>query len=208
MSTEIVIPNDNEEKFIDIALKLGTKKIYFLYEPENFSKKTQEKIESLSSNPNLEITIKTGFIVNQNNINTAIRHSKILVAKSTEKSRALIENKKIKLIYGFEEQPRKDFMHQRASGLNHIMCEIAKKNKTIIGISYSALLKNNTYNNFLLLGRIAQNISLCKKYKVPVAISSFSNNPFELRAHHDVASLFRILGMDDSLINESLRSEI
>ena len=45
---------------------------------------------------------------------------------------------------------------------------------------------------------------LCQKYKVKIVIGSFSEKPYELRASHDIASLFAMLGMDNKKIKESL----
>jgi RNase P/RNase MRP subunit p30 len=106
------------------------------------------------------------------------------------------------VIYGFEELGRKDYLHQRASGLNHIMCELAKKNNIVIGFSYSQLL-NNEDNMPTILGRMAQNIKLCQKYKVKTIIGSFAENPFSLRAPHDISNLFKLFGMNERNVNIS-----
>ena len=202
MFTEIVLPNDNEQEFIDIALKLNIKKLYFLYNFDEYDKnKIQEKIDSAE---NKKINLQIGLIVNQKNINKALQQSKLLVAKSSDKDRLFIESKKIKLIYGFEEIHKKDFLHQRASGLNHIICELASKNNVDIGFSYSSLFnKNHTYAS-QLIGRMMQNISLCRKYKVKTIIGCFSNNPFHLRSPHDLISLFTLSGMNIKNTKESI----
>ena len=200
MFTEIVLPNDNEQEFIEIASKLNIKKLYFLYDFDE--EKVERKLNLIRQHKNIEI--KTGFIINQKNINKALQQSKLLVAKSSDKDRFFIESKKIKLIYGFEEIYKKDYMHQRASGLNHIICELASKNNVTIGFSYSSLFNKNPADTPLLIGRMMQNITLCQKYKVKTAIGSFSDKPFDLRATYDIASLFAMLGMDGKRIKESL----
>ena len=139
MSTEIVTPNNNEAEFVEIASKLGIKKLYFLYDFDEYNKeKTKEKLELIKNHQNTNI--KIGFIVNQKNINKASQQSKLLFAKSSDKDRFFIESKKIRLIYGVEKSYKKDYLHQRASGLNHTICELAKKNNVAIGFSYSSLL--------------------------------------------------------------------
>ena len=116
----------------------------------------------------------------------------------------LIESKKIKLIYGFEGVNRKDFLHQRASGLNHTLCELAKKNNIIIGFSYSSLINKSSQDSSLLIGRMMQNISLCRKYKVKTIIGSFSEKPYEMRSPHDIINLFKLFGMDGRGAKESV----
>ena len=207
MFTDIVIPNNNEAEFIEIASKLGIKKVYFLYDFDYYNEeKTQKKLESIKNHKN--ISIDDGFIVHQKNINKAMQQSKLLVAKSSDKDRFFIESKKIKLIYGFEELNKKDYLHQRASGLNHVICELASKNNVAIGFSYSSLFNKNPADTPLLIGRMMQNIALCQKYKVKTIIGSFSEKPFEMRASHDIASLFYMLGMDRGLIKDSLSSPL
>mgnify|MGYP001562930520 CR=1 FL=1 len=201
MHCDIVIPQNNETEFADVALKLGIKKLYFLYELNNFSEeKANKKLESMKEKYNLNF--ETGIIVKNQDTNKIKINSKLIVAKSSDKDRFLIESKKVKLIYGFEELGRKDYLHQRASGLNHIMCELAKKNNIFIGFSYSSLL-NNGANSPVLIGRMVQNIKLCQKYKVKTIISSFAENPFGLRAPHDLSNLFKIFGMDERNVKAS-----
>ena len=203
MFREIVIPKDNEAEFIEFALRLGFKKIYFFYDfNEYFKEKYQEKINQISKHK--KIVIEIGFIVSQKNINNALKQTKLIVAKSSDKDRFFIEGKKTRLIYGFEENQKKDYLHQRASGLNHILCEIANKNNVAIGFAYSLLFKKNNQLTSLLMGRMMQNIALCQKYKVKTVIASFSQNPYEMRAYHDIFSLFKMLGMNDKRIKESL----
>lgn len=88
---------------------------------------------------------------------------------------------------------RKDFMHQRNSGLNHVLCALAKENNVAIGFSFSAILRAQHRDK--MLGRIMQNILLCRKYKLPMVIGSFAKNSWELRNEKDLQAFFRVLGM-------------
>ncbi|MBI2659306.1 hypothetical protein HYX05_04390 [Candidatus Woesearchaeota archaeon] len=204
MTADIALPKNNEEEFIEAASKLGIKKLIFLYDFDEYHKnKIQEKIDLIK---NKKINLQTGFIMNQKNISRAFKISKLLVAKSSDNDRFLIESKKINLIYGFEEIHKKDFLHQRASGLNHIICGLANKNNVAIGFAYSSLFNKN--NQALVMGRMMQNIALCKKYKVKTVIGSFSQNAFHLRTPQDLASLFALLGMDAHNIRYSLSTSL
>ncbi len=190
MGFDIVLPENNEAEFIEVALKLGVRKLCFLYDFDQYSEeKTQRK---LGATENKKINIEIGFLINKKNMNRAAKFSRLLVAKSADKDRFFIESKKIKIIYGFEASGKKDFIHQRASGLNHILCDLARKNNVAIGFSYSSIL--NSKNSPVIMGRMTQNISLCKKYKTNIIFASFSGSPYDLRAHHDAASLFKLLG--------------
>ena len=202
MFSDIAIPKNNEAEFAEIASKLGLRKLYFLY---SFDEYNQDDIKKkLDSINNKKINLKIGFLVNQKNISNAMQHSKLLAAKSSDKDRLFIEGKKIKLIYGFEELNKKDYIHQRASWLNHILCELAGKNNIFVGFSYSSLFNKSGTATSMLIGRMMQNIRLCRKYKVKTAIGAFSEKPFDLRAHHDVMSLFNLFGMDNKTIKDSM----
>ena len=201
MHSDITIPQNNEAEFAEIASKLGIKKLYFLYESNNFSEeKINKKLELIKEKFNLNF--ETGIIVKNQDTNKIKTNSKLIIAKSSDKDRFLIESKKVKLIYGFEELGRKDYLHQRASGLNHIMCELARKNNVFIGFLYGSLL-NGEEKASLVLGRMTQNIKLCRKYKVKTIIGSFAENPFDLRAPHDLANLFKMFGMDERNVKAS-----
>lgn len=203
MFVDIVLPKNNEAEFVEIALKLGIKKLYFLYDFDDYEEeKTQKKLNLILENKNMQI--ETGFIANQKNINKTSKQSRFLVAKSSDKDRFFIESGKIKIIYGFEETQRKDYLHQRASGLNHVICDMLKKNNVAVGFSYSSLFNKNNQVISLLTGRMMQNIVLCQKYKVKIITGSFADKPFDLRSPHDIMSLFTMLGMDGKIVRESL----
>lgn len=205
--TDVVLPKNNEKEFVGVASSLGFKKIYFLYNFDEYNhNKIQEKLQLIEKQS--KISMETGFIVNQKNLNKAFKESKFLVMKSSDKDRFFIESKKIKLIYGFEETKKRDYLHQRASGLNHVVCELAKKNDVVIGFSYSLLLNENESHASLLMGRMMQNIKLCQKYKVKTIIGSFSDKPYHLRAPHDLMSLFSMLGMSSKNIRDSMISNL
>lgn len=196
---DIVIPKNNEAEFIELALKLSIKKLYFLYDFDYYDQeKVKKKLDSIKSRMEIEI----GFIANQKNLNKSFHQSKLLVVRSSDKDRFFIESKKIKIIYGFEGVNREDYIHQRASGLNHVLCEMAAKNNVAVGFPYISLFNKTPEESSLIIGRMMQNIKLCQKYKVKIVIGSFSSKPFDLRAPHDIRALFAMLGMGQEDIKD------
>ena len=91
---------------------------------------------------------------------------------------------------------RKDNYHQRNSGLNQVLLNLAKENKVAIGFSFKIIL--NDKNRPTNLGRIIQNIKLCRKYKVKMVIIEYEN-----RNETDVQALFKVLGMTGKEIQNS-----
>lgn len=207
MFREIVFPQDNEIEFVELASRLGLKKIYFLYDFDEFTQKNiQKKLDSISIPKNADVQI--GFAVNQKNISKALKQSKLLIAKSSYSDRFFIESNKVKFIYGFEELYKNDYLHQRASGLNHVLCKLCKKHGVAVGFSYGTFLHKNSHTTPLILGRAMQNIALCSKYKVKTVIGSLTEKPFELRLPHDVMSLFSLLGMNNKYVKDSISSDL
>ncbi|MBL7055536.1 hypothetical protein ISS07_01345 [Candidatus Woesearchaeota archaeon] len=196
---DIVIPCGNEQSFIAMAEKLGYKELCFLYNSHDYFSDNISKIES-------KISIKTGILAEPKEIDkiyTKLKQKKtFVVTKSSLDNRGIIEKGNIDLIFALEESSSKDFMHQRGSGLDHIMARFMNKNNTSLGFSINSIL-NAKYRKDIL-GRVIQNIKLCRKLKVKMAIASFSQNPYDMRSPKDLISLFLKLGMDQKEAKDSL----
>jgi RNase P/RNase MRP subunit p30 len=103
---------------------------------------------------------------------------------SDKVNRASLSTNKVDILIDPHQGIRKDNYHQRNSGLNQVLLKLAKENKVAIGFSFKTILNETD------LGRIIQNIKLCRKYKVKMVILEL-----EERNEADVESLFKVLGM-------------
>ncbi len=186
---DIVIPNNNEEEFIAIARKLGYKTLYFLYNYEDYQSKKKNFVDISG------IKIVNGILDDSKNLkkikNEMEKGSVFVAAKSSDKDMEIMEGSLANLIFSFEENQRKDFIHQRASGLNHILCSLARKNNITVGFSSTSIL--DAKDRHEILGRIMQNLRMCKRFKAKTIIASFAKNPYEMRSMHDLRSLFKVL---------------
>jgi len=189
MHTDYVFPDGNEEEFIEMALKLGYGGLCFIY---RYDRNTDngEKIKKLQEKTKLKLSY--GFLASLKDTNK-IKTKNLIFVKGSAKNRFFIEKKKADVLFSLEDQKREDFMHHRASGLNHVLCTLANKNKISVGFSFNMLLKDRK-NLYKILGRMMQNIQLCRKFKVKTLIGSFAERPFEMRAANDLISLFSVLG--------------
>ena len=88
---------------------------------------------------------------------------------------------------------RRDFVHHRNSGLNQVLCKLAKDNDIAIGFSLSSVLRSKEKGKYI--GRMMQNIRLCRKYKVKMVIGSFAENKNEIRGLQDIQAFFKVIGM-------------
>lgn len=190
---DIVLPQNNEKEFTQMAEKLGYNTLIFLY-------KTEKEIKQTTSN---QIKIKPGIITTNGG-----KGKHLTFLQSGEKDQQIIENNPTNAFFGFESKAEKDYIHQRASGLNNIMCELARKNDVLVCFSFNQLLKSYKTKSKLnivqqdttmvraqILGRMMQNIKLCRKHNVKTAIASFATTPYEMRAPKDLQAMFQVLGM-------------
>lgn len=108
--------------------------------------------------------------------------------------RADFERKGPLVLYGFENEPRKDGTHQRHSGLNEVLCKLAKEKGKILAFDFNALL--TARDRSVVLGRMMQNARLIRKYKNDFIIASFAKKEYELRAKKDYIAFLEELGFD------------
>ena len=95
-----------------------------------------------------------------------------------------------------EKERERDFMHYRNSGLNQVLCKISHENRKAIGMDFSEIRKMKDKGDAEKLGRILQNIMLCKKYKVPLVIASFAKSEKERMHSAELKAFARTLGID------------
>lgn len=194
---DLVFPEKNEQEFIDIAERLGYKSLVLCYK--------QKPIPDLKKF-NAKIKLFTGLLADCKKIQAARKDADIVIVHSSEDDRTCLEQFKPDLLFHMETLRPKDFIHQRASGLNHILSGLAVKNEVLIGFNFSTILRAEGQERAKLIGRIKQNIKLCRKYKVSMAIASFARDPFEMRSHHDLSALFENFGMHPLEARNSLNS--
>lgn len=174
MFADFVFPNNNEEEFLQMAKRLGISRILFCY--------------PCSKKPNAQEYILAGL----NEPEKAPQNAPIV---SFAADRAAFESQNSLLICGLEGLSGKDSMHTRHSGLNHILAELAHKNNHTICFSPHLFPDASTQNFPTLLGRMMQNVELCRKYMVKMKLASFAKSPYQLRAAMEMKSFGCFLGM-------------
>ena len=194
---DIVIPNGNEDLFISMAERLGYKELMLLYDSSKF-----EEMQNIQSNS--KIKIRVGILAELKNMQKIKSKFKghFVAAKSSDSDRDVMEKVYADLIFSLEEASRKDFMHQRGSGLGNILAKLAHDNSVSIGFSISSLL--NSKNKNMIMGRMMQNIRLCRKYKTKMVIASFATSPYQMRSPHDIISMFSLFGMAQQEAKDAL----
>lgn len=204
MITDFAMPNSNEKKFVKLATRLGYKKLCFVYKYEK--KLTSKEIEAKLSKINLEnvkLQIDYALLVdNAKDIHKARSITNNIIFHATPESnvRNISEKYKPKIITNLEFQ-KHDFVHHRSSGTNQVICNAMKQNSIYVGLSFSLLM--STKYKPEILGRMMQNISLAKKYKIPIKIFTLSKTPYQMKGYKDLVSLLLTLNATEKQTKEA-----
>ncbi len=192
---DIVFPSKNEKEFIEIAEKLGYFELILVYN----NKKDIPDFSKFKT----KLKLKTALLSPQKKVQSARTKSRLVFTKAVEDNRLAFEKSKPDLVFAIEEVQPRDFMHQRGSGLNHIMCRFAKENNVKIGFSFNSILNSSAMSRAQIIGRMQQNIMLCRKYKCRMVIASFAKDPYEMRSPKDLMAFFIEIGMHQKEAKDS-----
>lgn len=117
-----------------------------------------------------------------------------VLGMNDEINRVALEHKKVKALVSPEYHRAKDFLHYRNSGLNQVLCKIARDNdKMIIENLNDLRLERKEVSRALILGRMIQNARLCKKYYVPFIVGDFVESEKELVSSYDLRTFEKLL---------------
>lgn len=193
MRTDFFIGKRKKE-IIKEAKKLGFEQIYFVKmvsKPEEIKKEEKKSYDCILLKTNSEDELRKM-------IDRAFSFSyKVLVLGTTDKvNRIALENRKVFGLVSPEHERKNDYLDYRNSGLNHVLCKIAASNNKHIILSFKELLGKKRNEQALIIGRMIQNIKLCRKYKTSLKIASFASNINELRSVFDLRSFLFCLGAD------------
>ena len=101
---------------------------------------------------------------------------KVVVAKDDSYNRKILEYGKFDVLISVEKGNRRDGIRQSDTGLNHILAKIAKNNNICIGLDLDEIKKLELKQKALRLSKIIQNIKICRKNKVNLAVKTSSYN--------------------------------
>ena len=187
MFVDAVFPQGNEADLLQAAAEFGIRGMCFLYPHDR-----DFKNRSSSAPRTGKISVFVGAL---------LRPSKperpspgiLRAARGSKLNRQLIEHGQIDLLYDAEAHPGNDSLHQRSSGLDHVMARLMAEKGIVLGINLRTLRMAGPVERSRLFGRITQNLALAKKYKTQVTILSGAQEPHEMRGQRDLLSLVDIL---------------
>jgi RNase P/RNase MRP subunit p30 len=105
-----------------------------------------------------------------------------VVARDENFNRKVLEMKKISVLVFPGNYKSKDKLKQRDSGLNQVLCKIARDNDIKIGIDLNKVLQGNEFEIAHKISQLKQNIKLCNKFKVKMILVNCKLNNFDVKS--------------------------
>jgi RNase P/RNase MRP subunit p30 len=206
MFADIIFPKANEKDFLALAERLSIPALVFcyFYNPKNDCRASLEMIKKLRAKTKTQLYF--GLVAKEADTMRARKLADIVLVKATAENRPLLEKKEADCIFELENGPKSDKMHYVNCGLNQVLCAVAAQSRMIVAFSFSMVLNSEPLRRATLLGRIRQNIRLCRKYKVQTILASFAREPFELRTSHDFINFGTALGMHPKDAQDSINN--
>jgi len=106
-------------------------------------------------------------------------------------NRKILENKKVNMFI-LNHTNKKDKLKQRDSGLNEVLCKLARDNNITLAINFHELLSEDKKEKAKILSRIIQNIKLARKFKNKLILINNNKNK-------DISALLRVLSADTKM---------
>lgn len=95
---------------------------------------------------------------------------KIVLAQNIQFNRKMLEKAEFDILLSPENHTSNTTIRNIDSGLNHVLCKIASKKGIRIGVDLENLRNLDNKKKAIILEKIIQNIKLCRKYHVQLAL--------------------------------------
>ncbi|HLC85387.1 MAG TPA: hypothetical protein VJH22_06360 [Candidatus Nanoarchaeia archaeon] len=176
MAQDFVYPQNNEAQFVAMARRLGIGELVFVYREAPPPLQVFEGVKVSHA-----VVIKDKPLPRMINL-----------IDDAQKTRFASEHPMVWGLCGIE-RGQKDFLHHRGSGINQVIAKMLAKNQKHYLLDFSLLLHAPQPERSRLMGRMAQNLCLCKKFGVAVHIASFARSPQGMRSTKDLQALLRLI---------------
>jgi len=200
MFVDIVFPSKNEGELVSVAEKLGYSGLCFVYDYQKDVNILRQGLEKLDT----KLKIYLGLLAEPADVRNAAKVCELVLVKGSAKNHDVLEKLPVDILFGSEFFMKRDAMHYRGSGLNQILCRLAAKNKVIIGFNLNMI--NESMNLPMILGRVMQNIVLCKKYRAEMAIFSGARKPYQMKGISDLMSFMTVAGLNQGDSGKTLKT--
>jgi RNase P/RNase MRP subunit p30 len=149
------------------------------------------------------------MLINTTNLNEARKQADklrkeakpiIILSQDDEFNRKALEIKGLSMLVINENLGQKDYMKQRASGLNEVLAKICADKSITVGIQIEEIINKSDVEKARSLARLMQNIMLCKKSGTRLVFVS-ENSQIDKRS---LSSIFLSLGASTKQASNSI----
>ncbi len=124
---------------------------------------------------------------------------KIIQARDIAFNRKALESKTTGMLV-LGHKPGKERLKQRESGLNHVLCKIARDNSIILAFDMQELIREKDKKTKAeILSRMLQNIKLIKKFKNKFRLLNTGNK-------HQAFSFLLTLGLPTNMAKQAVEN--
>jgi RNase P/RNase MRP subunit p30 len=184
MFVDVCFPKNNEKEFIEIAEKLGTEGLVFLYDAKTKIPEIKEK----------KIKIWQFYLNN----NPGYNKKKIVFRNNFDK---ITKKKQIIYFYDGFKKIKKNF-HAPTKNITQVKIKSLKEQENIFGISFIHVLKCSPEEMEI----VKFVVKLCSKYKLKMFFASFAEKPELLRAKSDLISVMKEINIKNQKNNRVLNN--
>lgn len=179
------------------AERLGYSDICFNYSPEDFNKKHMEYL-----NNNFDLNIHSGICLKDlkpnklDKLSRKFKNSADLIAVhggDSSLNRAACENIRVDILF-------RPYFKRHDCGINHVLAKEAHRNNVAIELSFVDILKTYHHRRAKMITNFKDIITLHRKFKFPLIISSYASSFYDLRRLNDIISVFKAIGLNEEEI--------
>ncbi len=184
---DYVFPNKNEQQFIHMAEHLGLHELTLVY-PYQGAKEAREHILPTGT---LKLTL--GFLCKAVDLGKQLPPGAVRITQADQNLRTMLEQHEHVHFYGAEKIFPKDGFHHRYSGLDPVLCALMQQHHHSYLLNLSHIIEAKEQHRALILGRMKQNLLLCRRFRVDYSVVTFAQTPYGMRSPHDIASFSTFL---------------
>ncbi len=126
------------------------------------------------------------------------KNLRIVDGKDEMINRKAVEDGKTQILLNPQQGQGRDKMHYRTSGLNQVLCALAHENNVAVAFTLDKV------QDPVQMGKVMQNVMLCRKYKMRMLFFSHAKALYEMRSASDMMSFCRMLGMTPGEAQQAL----
>jgi len=198
---DIVVPHDNEEDLVVRAQEIGYDFLLLLYSKDK--RPNTLVLQKLKDKYKIKLHIGIIVRIEKSNQIRSLPGNKIVLARSTGTERSndlILSSRLVDLTTDLSPAVGREHTHYRRTGVTQVHAKQAKESEIAYVVDFARLLALDGGKRLSLFGRLAQNVRVFHKYKVPIVFASLATDIFGMRAPKDFLAMARTMGIEDTAV--------